>query len=146
GAGTRVGGVETLRDGGMQLGRGAQRGLDRVRQAEAAGAGQRAVRARGNQLVERARQHAALRGGEAGQVGVRHGDQSKSVARLRFIVSAMCSASAWMVLVGFTAAAVTKMLPSMMNRLRTSWQRPHALTTERSGSVPMRAVPIRCQP
>jgi hypothetical protein len=58
----------------------------------------------------------------------------------------MYSASAWMVLVGFTAAAVTKMLPSMMNRLRTSWQRPRSLTTEVSGSVPMRAVPIKCHP
>jgi hypothetical protein len=38
------------------------------------------------------------------------------------------------------------MLPSTMKRLRTSWQRPHSFTTEVSGSVPMRAVPIRCQP
>ena len=38
------------------------------------------------------------------------------------------------------------MLPSTMNRFFTSWQRPHSLTTERSGSVPMRAVPSRCQP
>lgn len=28
----------------------------------------------------------------------------------------------------------------------TSCARPHSLTTERSGSVPMRAVPSRCQP
>ncbi len=34
--------------------------------------------------------------------------------------SAMYSARAWIVQVGFTAPAVTKMLPSMMNRFRTS--------------------------
>ena len=46
--------------------------------------------------------------------------QSKRLARLRLIVSAMWRASAWIVLVGFTPPAVTKMLPSMMKRLRTS--------------------------
>ena len=62
------------------------------------------------------------------------------------MLSATYSASAWMVAVGFTPAEVTNTLPSTMNRFLTSWQRPHSLTTERAGSVPMRAVPIRCQP
>jgi hypothetical protein len=48
-----------------------------------------------------------------------------------------------MVEVGFTPPPVTKTLPSTMNRFLTSWQRPHSFTTERSGSVPMRAVPRR---
>src|SRR6266478_417482 len=51
-----------------------------------------------------------------------------------------------MVEVGFTPPEVTQILPSTMNRFFTSWQRPHSLTTEHSGSVPMRAVPSRCQP
>ena len=51
-----------------------------------------------------------------------------------------------MVEVGFTPPLVTQMLPSTMNRFFTSWLRPHPLTTERSGSLPMRAVPSRCQP
>ena len=51
-----------------------------------------------------------------------------------------------MVEVGFTPPEVTQMLPSTMNRFFTSWQRPHGFTTERSGSVPIRAVPSRCQP
>ena len=38
------------------------------------------------------------------------------------------------------------MLPSTMKRFLTSWLRPHSLTTDRSGSVPMRAVPMLCQP
>jgi len=40
-----------------------------------------------------------------------------------------------MVEVGLTPPEVTQMLPSTMNRFFTSWQRPHSLTTERSGSV-----------
>ena len=58
----------------------------------------------------------------------------------------MYSVSAWMVAVGLTPAEVTKMLPSTMNRFFTSWLRPHSLTTDRVGSLPMRAVPIKCQP
>ena len=37
-------------------------------------------------------------------------------------------------------AAVTKMLPSTMKRFFTSWLRPRSLTTDRAGSVPIRAV------
>src|SRR6185503_15395845 len=51
-----------------------------------------------------------------------------------------------MVEVGFTPPDVTNTLPSTMKRFFTSCERPHSLTTERSGSVPMRAVPSRCQP
>ena len=49
-----------------------------------------------------------------------------------------------MVEVGFTPPEVTQMLPSTMNRFFTSWQQPHAFTTQRSGSLPIRAVPRRC--
>ena len=49
-------------------------------------------------------------------------------------------------LVGFTAAAVTNRLPSTMKRFFTSWHRPHGFTTDVRGSVPIRAVPMRCQP
>src|SRR6185312_15989699 len=69
--------------------------------------------------------------------------QSNKVARRRLILSATYSASAWIVEVGFTPPDVTQMLPSTMNRFLTSWQRPQALTTDRSGSLPMRAVPSR---
>jgi hypothetical protein len=62
------------------------------------------------------------------------------------ISTAVASASYGIVRVGFTAAAVTKMLPSTMNRFLTSWLRPHSFTTDRAGSVPIRAVPIKCQP
>ena len=62
------------------------------------------------------------------------------------MLSAMYSASAWIVEVGFTPPEVTKMLPSTMKRFFTSWLRPQEFTTERSGSLPMRAVPSRCQP
>ena len=62
------------------------------------------------------------------------------------MLSAMYSASAWIVEVGFTPPEVTKMLPSTMNRFFTSWLRPQEFTTERAGSLPMRAVPSRCQP
>ena len=51
-----------------------------------------------------------------------------------------------MVEVGFTPPEVTKTLPSTMKRFFTSCERPHSLTTERAGSVPIRAVPSRCQP
>src|ERR1700681_4128508 len=51
-----------------------------------------------------------------------------------------------MVEVGFTPPEVTQMLPSTMKRFFTSWQRPHSFTTERSGSVPIRGVPSKCQP
>ena len=50
---------------------------------------------------------------------------------------------AWMVEVGFTPPPVTKTEPSMTKRLRTSWLRPHSLTTEVAGLVPMRQVPSR---
>ena len=39
-----------------------------------------------------------------------------------------------MVGVGFIQALVVKILPSIMNRLETSWVRPHRSTTEVSGS------------
>src|SRR6266436_4199544 len=51
-----------------------------------------------------------------------------------------------MVEVGLTPPEVTNTLPSTMNRFFTSCERPHSLTTERAGSVPIRAVPSRCQP
>ena len=51
-----------------------------------------------------------------------------------------------MVAVGLMQALVVKMLPSMMNRLLTSWARPQRSTTELAGSSPIRAVPSRCQP
>src|SRR4029077_10774825 len=72
--------------------------------------------------------------------------QSNRLARRCFIWSAMYSASAWIVEVGFTPPEVTNRLPSTMNRFFTSCDRPHSLTTERAGSSPMRAVPRRCQP
>ncbi len=55
-----------------------------------------------------------------------------------------CAApSALMVLVGFTAPAVTNTLPSTIARLGTSWQTPHRSTTEARGSSPILAVPSR---
>jgi hypothetical protein len=53
-------------------------------------------------------------------------------------VSAMYSARAWMVEVGFTPPEVTQMLPSTIKRFFRSWQGPHSFTTERSGSKPTR--------
>ena len=83
-------------------------------------------------------------------VGTEPGDnnrtecQSNNVANRCFIASAMYSATAWIVEVGFTPPDVTHTLPSTMKRFFTSWQRPQAFTTERSGSVPIRAVPSKC--
>ena len=79
-------------------------------------------------------------------VGHRAIPQSNRLARFFFIVSATYSAHAWMVLAGFTPPPVTNTLPSTMKRFFTSWLRPQRLTTERSGSLPARAVPSRCQP
>ena len=45
---------------------------------------------------------------------------SNNVARRCFMLSAIYSASAWIVQVGFTPPDVTKMLPSTMNRFFTS--------------------------
>jgi len=47
------------------------------------------------------------------------------------------------VLVGFPAPEVTKMLASQMNRFGMSCDRPKELTTELSGSFPIRQPPIR---
>ena len=47
--------------------------------------------------------------------------------------------------VGLTPTEATNTLPSLMNRLRTSWLRPRSLTADATGSHPMRAVPSRCQ-
>ena len=67
-------------------------------------------------------------------------------ARFSFILSAIYSDSACIVETGFTPLEVTKMLLSTMKRFGTSWLRPHSLTTEFLGSVPIRAVPIKCHP
>jgi len=57
--------------------------------------------------------------------------------------SAQRRASAPMVEVGFTAALVVNELPSTMNRFFRSCAWCQAFTTDRLGSVPMRAVPSR---
>src|ERR1700742_2021092 len=72
--------------------------------------------------------------------------QTKGLARRCFIWAATENAMAWMVEVGLTPPEVTNTLPSTMKRFFTSCERPHSFTTDRSGSVPMRAVPSRCQP
>ena len=49
-----------------------------------------------------------------------------------------------MVGVGLTTPPVASTLPSTMNRFGTSQLWFHLLTTEVSGSAPMRQVPIMC--
>ena len=51
-----------------------------------------------------------------------------------------------MVVVGFTPPEVTKTTAVDDEQVLHIVARPHSLTTERSGSLPIRAVPIRCQP
>ena len=51
-----------------------------------------------------------------------------------------------MVAVGFMPLEVGQMLPSKMNKLGMSCERPQASTTELPGSTPILAVPSRCQP
>src|SRR6185503_3877562 len=136
---------ESLRDQQSQIGERAEHLLHVGGYARLAGSRKPTLRARRDDLVEHERENARLVVGKtAGVRIVVH--QSKRFARFFFIVSAMYNARAWMVFVGFTAAAVTKMLPSTMNRFGTSCERPHSFTTDVVGSVPMRAVPMRCHP
>ena len=59
-------------------------------------------------------------------------------------VVAARSARAEMVEVGLTTPPVATTLPSTRNKLGTSQLWFHLLTTDGSGSAPMRQVPIMC--
>ena len=49
-----------------------------------------------------------------------------------------------MVLVGFTPPDVTNTLPSIIPKLGESWAMHQRSTTERVGSFPILAVPMKC--
>lgn len=57
--------------------------------------------------------------------------------------SAVRAARAWIVRPGLADPCVGMTLPSQMNKLAMSWERPNLSTTEVRGSLPMRAPPTR---